>query len=311
MLSRRNVRIKVMQLLFALGRDEELNFKELQKRYKKTVEDTFELFSFTISALIDISRHATQEMEIRKGKHLPSEDDKSFTDKFFSNEIIQSLISTKFIDDSYKKKDFASKLSKDFTKKIYTDISKTSVYKDYMNNASDAMSHREILLEAFRHCRKDEYFNEVMEDNYPSWVDDKSLIVGAVKKVFKAFPDAGNEYFDTLLPDKETVEEFGANLLKKSHKNDKALLEIIEPILNNWDSDRIAIVDMILMKMGVTELVHFSTIPTKVTLNEYVEIAKSYSTAKSKDFINGILDKIKTDLAANGKIAKEGRGLEE
>lgn len=300
-----------MQLLFAMSRDEELTFKDIQKKYRELVDNTFELFSFTISALTEITKHSTNEKEIRQSKHLPSDDDKAFTDKFYSNDIIQSLLNSKFISKTAEKCDFKSKLSVDFTKKVYTDFAKTDDYKNYVFNDSDKQDHKEILLEAFRYCRKDEYFNEVMEDHYPSWVDDKSLVVGAVKKVIKAFPEAEDGYFDTLLPDKETVEEFGAELLKQSHKKDADLSKIINPVLNNWDSDRIAIVDMILMKMGVIEMLDFPTIPTKVTLNEYVEIAKAYSTAKSKDFINGILDKIKTDLLEQGKIVKEGRGLEE
>ena len=297
--------------MFALGRDEKLTYRNLKQNYKQVVNETFDLFSFTLFSLLEITKHAKDDMEKRKSKHLPSEEDKTFSDKFYENDIIKSLLESKFFQKQIEKLDFKSKISSDFSRKVYSDFSKTEEYKAYILNESVTLDHRNILLEAFRHCRKDEYFNEVMEDNYSCWIDDKSIIVGAIKKVIKAFPDAGNEYFDTLMPDKETVEEFGENLLELSHKNDRILLEIIEPVLKNWESDRIAVVDMILMKMAVSEMTEFPTIPLKVTLNEYVEIAKSYSTAKSKDFINGVLDKLKVDLTANGKIVKEGRGIEE
>lgn len=311
MLSRRSVRIKVMQLLFALGRDEKLTYRQIKQNYKQVVTETIDLFAFAIYAITEITKHAQEDKKKRLSKHLISEEDKKFEDKFYTNEIVQSLLQTKFLQKKIDKLDFAGKMSEDFSRKIYSDFSKTEAYKNYISENSEITNHRDILLEAFRHCRKDEFFNEVMEDNFSCWVDDKSIIVGAIKKVVKAFPEADNAYFETLLPDKETVEIFGTKLLEHTHKQDKALLATIEPVLKNWESDRIAVVDMILMKMAVSEMMSFATIPTKVTLNEYVEIAKLYSTAKSKDFINGVLDKLKDDLEASGQIAKEGRGLDD
>lgn len=311
MLSRRSVRIKVMQLLFALSRDEKLTFNDLKNRYSDMVDETFNLLFFTLSAIVQITSHAVQDKEKRQSKHLPSDEDKNFSDKFYQNEIIQAIANSSLLKKKAKKHDFETKISKDFSRKVYSDFSKTDLYKAYVYAESNTDSHREILLEAFRYCRKDEYFNEVMEDHFPCWVDDKSLIVGAIKKIVKAFPDVGEEFFDSLAPDEETIDDFGAALLENSHKKDDELLQIIEPVLKNWDSDRIAVIDMILMKLAVTEMISFTTIPTKVTLNEYVEVAKLYSTAKSKDFINGILDKLMKDLDSAGKIVKEGRGLDE
>ncbi|MCL4105748.1 UNVERIFIED_CONTAM: hypothetical protein GTU68_028625 [Idotea baltica] len=147
-----------------------------------------------------------------------------------------------------------------------------------------------------------------MEDAYAEWVDDKSLIIGAIKKSIKRLP-AEEDFFQTFFPEDETIKEFGQELLELCFEEDEELLEIIKPTLKNWDHERLAVIDMILLKMAIVEFVHFKTIPTKVTLNEYVEIAKLYSTPKSKDFVNGILDKTLTELKEKGKIVKEGRGL--
>ena len=135
-------------------------------------------------------------------------------------------------------------------------------------------------------------------------------MVGALKKTIRALP-VEDGFYNGFKPTVETTVDFGEVLLTKVHKEDKELLEVIEPTLKNWDADRVAIIDMILLKMALCELTSFPSIPTKVTLNEFVEISKLYSTDKSKDFINGILDRLMKKLNKDGKIAKEGRGLKE
>jgi N utilization substance protein B len=146
------------------------------------------------------------------------------------------------------------------------------------------------------------------EDRYNNWADDESLVMGAMKKTLKSMPVSG-PFYQEHEPSDETVREFGAELLMRTAQEDAALLAEIQPTLKNWDADRVAILDMIMLKMALCELLHFPTIPTKVTLNEFVEISKIYSTDKSKEFINGILDRLMKKLLEEGRIVKEGRGL--
>ena len=133
-------------------------------------------------------------------------------------------------------------------------------------------------------------------------------MVGAVKKTLKALP-AETYFYEDYRPQPDTVNDFGEKLLRAVIEDDEELLETIEPTLRNWDADRLATIDMILLKMAVCELLSFPSIPTKVTLNEFVEVSKLYSTEKSKDFINGILDRLMKQLEKEGKIQKQGRGL--
>jgi len=263
-----------MQLLFALSRDEQLTSRDLKNRYREGVSSSYELLLFTLSAFVSITKVSQEDKKNRKSKHLPTEEDKLFSDKLYTNEVVQALVNTKVLSKTAEKKNFDQLISVDFAKKVYFDFAKSEAYKAYASADSDLAQTREVLLELFRLCRKDDFFNETMEDHYPSWVDDKSLVVGSIKKIIKAFPEAPANYFNTLVPDSETVDEFGATLLSDCLKKDKELKSLIEPVINNWDTDRIAVVDMILMKMAVTEMLGFPTIPTKVTLNEYVEIAK-------------------------------------
>lgn len=306
MLSRRSVRVKVMQLLFNLGRDKDLTQKDVLKRYSQSVEDAYELYLLNFYALLRIVKWAVKDEEKRHGKHLPSDYDKKFTAKLYTNEAVQSAVKNEVLQKKFEQLSFPMMIDEDMTERIYKEFAKSDAYKEYITD--DNSDQTEILLELYRFCRQNELFNEAMEDAYSCWIDDKSLVVGAVKKSLKALPAEGT-FFRENLPQDETVSEFGEQLLRKCIEEDAELIRIIEPTLENWDKERVATIDLILLKMAVCEFLYFETIPMKVTLNEYLEIAKNYSTEKSKDFINGILDRLMKELTDAGKINKSGRGL--
>ena len=136
----------------------------------------------------------------------------------------------------------------------------------------------ELLLELYRFCRGKELFNEMVEDHYANWESDKSLVVGSVKKILKQLPDVDENFFESYYPEKEATKDYGEFLLLRTFGEDFVLLELIKPVLKNWDSERVAIIDMIILKMAVAELIFCTTIPPKVTLNEFVDVAKDYST---------------------------------
>jgi N utilization substance protein B len=161
-----------------------------------------------------------------------------------------------------------------------------------------------------RFLKHKESFTDILEDAFPNWVDDKSLILGALKKTFKALP-LKEGWLRDFYPDAQTVQQFGENLFIKTVSNREELKQIITPKLKNWKIDRLALIDKLCLEMAIVEFMHFPTIPVKVTINEYVDLSKRYSTDNSKEFINGLLDKVKVDLLANGKIIKQGRGLQQ
>jgi len=299
-----------MQILFALDRDKDLSLDEASKNYSKSIADCYNLLLFNLFVMVQLTKVSVEDDKLRKAKHLLTKEDKDFNPKFYKNDIVQGLVNNNSLNKDFAKHGFENKLDSDFFKKLYQAFAKNEKYLAYVFGDSSIDSHRDILLEMYRFCRQDEYFNEIMDDHFPSWIDDKSLIIGAVKKIVKAYPDAKDNFYKQFLPDSETVNDFGDVLLKKVAQEEEELLNIIKPVLQNWDHERLAIIDTILLKMALVEMTNFETIPTKVTLNEYVEVAKKYSTAKSKDFVNGILDKLLKDLEAAGKITKSGRGLE-
>lgn len=310
MLSRRNVRIKVMQVLYAAGRgDQNLDFGSIMQLYRKSISRSFELLLFNLDALIRIAAFARQDAAKKTAKLRPSDEDRRFTSKLYDNPPLQSLSENAELNRLFRAYKLDEKVDEDNVRLIYTDFAKTEEYKAYiLKEDTTNEDHIEMLLFLYKHCCADETFNELAEDSYPAWIDDKSLIVGSMKKVIKALPAESN-FHDAYRPPDEAVKEFGELLVDKSFRSDVELLEIIEPALKNWDAERVAVIDMILIKMALCEMMYFPSIPTKVTLNEYVEISKLYSTDKSKDFINGILDRLMKKLQKDGKIVKEGRGL--
>jgi len=311
MLSRRNIRIKVMQMLYTMSQDKELQFSEALKQFRKSFDSSYELYLFNVLQLIKVAEYSRQDAARRASKHLPTEEDKKFTSKLFDNSLMQSLATNEGLNELFHKNKLIEKIDNDAIFRLYKEFSEKEEYKEYCKNElTNDQDHKKILLALFKSLNSKESYSEELEDAYASWLDDKSLVIGSLKKTIKGLP-AKETFYNEYKPTEETTVDFGEVLLKKVHLEDKELLEVIEPTLKNWDADRVAIIDMILLKMALCELTNFPTIPTKVTLNEFVEISKLYSTDKSKDFINGILDRLMKQLDKEGKIEKEGRGLKE
>jgi N utilization substance protein B len=300
-----------MQLLYAKSTDELLTQKGSEQRYNRMIEQSYDVFLFTLFTIIQVTKIASEDETKKKAKHLPTEADKLFSAKLCDNALIRSLRDNPDLNKRFEKKSFNAITDRDLITKVYFQFAKEEAYQEYLGRTSTDEDHLEMLLELFRFCRKSELFNDIIGDQFLNWIDDKSLVIGSIKKVLKALPIEGDEFLKEYYPDDETVKEYGEMLLKRTFLGDAALLSQIQPILTNWDHERLALIDMILLKMAACEMLEFPTIPAKVTLNEYVEVAKSYSTDKSKEFVNGVLDKLMKELMNSGKLNKEGRGLVE
>lgn len=309
MLSRRNVRIKVMQQLYSLNQDKELTFKDIKSAYRHSPLNAFHLYLLNLYSIIKVCSFAVEDATNRKKKHLKSEEDLKFSDKLYTNPLVKSLATNPFLQKRLKTDRIGEGIDEDIFRKIYKEFTKEEKYVKYiMEDDTSSENLVELLLELYRVCRRNELFNEIMDDHYSGWPDDKSLVIGAVKKTLKVLPSQA-DFISEHLPDDETVTEFGETLLDKTYQSNSELDQLIKPVLVNWEAERIAIIDLILIKMAITEMVNIKTIPPKVTLNEYVELAKMYSTDKSQEFVNGVLDRLLKDLQEENKIIKEGRGL--
>jgi N utilization substance protein B len=204
------------------------------------------------------------------------------------------------------------KLDSEYVEIIFKKILDSEIYKDYMNSDVSSFNvDKKFVIDVFKIIiAPDEKLYEYIEDNKLTWLDDLPVVnTGVVKLLKKAKSNSEESYYLPRLFKDEEDKEFGIELLKKTILNQNKYNQEIAEKTTNWDSDRLAILDSILLKMAVCELQNFPSIPTKVTMNEYLEIAKEYSTPKSSVFINGILDKIVKEYSTSGKLNKTGRGL--
>ncbi len=298
-----------MQLLYSLDRDPGVNASEILKRYDKSVDLAYESLLFNIFLLVEVFHQAVADRDNRHAKHRPGEDDPLWNAKLYQNDLVQSLVLNKSLQTYFRKRFGTIKPDQDLMMKIYKTFGKTQEYRNYVIGETNEAAHREFLLDTYRDLRKNEIYEEIIDDQYSFWLEDKSLVIGAVKKIIKQLPNEDEKFYESYLPDDETVVEFGRHLIDVAMEQDALLEKLIEPTLKNWEMERLAILDVIIIKMALVEFIYFPTIPTKVTLDEYVDISKEYSTPKSKDFVNGILDTLMKSLIEEGKINKEGRGL--
>ncbi len=299
-----------MQSLYALDRDSELTFDNVLKNYRVSLEQSFDLYLFTFKFFYDVLQHASTDESTRHSKHLPSEKDRKFRAHIINNPLISSLKDNHYFQSKYRSSKYAS-IDEDIIRRIYYDFAKKEEYLAYATSENlKHEDHSNMLLMAYKHFNNNETFTEILDDNFGNWTDDKSLIIGTLKKTIRDLPVEG-DLFKKYVPAIETTDDFGIQLLNNVRKQNSELEEIIHPTLKNWDAGRVAVLDMILLKMAVSELMIFSSIPKKVTLNEYLDLSKLYSTDKSKEFINGILDRLMKELSKSGKIVKTGRGLNE
>lgn len=292
-----------------MSRDPELTNRQAIALYNDSIRQSFDLYLLSLLQTIRVAEYAEQDYQKKSSKLRPTAEDKAFRPKLCQNELIRSLQENKGLKSLFTTHKILERVTEDNSRLLYHDFAKTEKYHQYLSATTDEPDvHQQILLDLFKNLINNEIFEDIMDENFLTWQDDKSLIVGSMKKTLKSLP-ADNAFYQEYQPGDDTVREFGESLLDRVCREDEELLQIIEPTLKNWDAERVAVIDMILLKMAISELLNFSTIPTKVTLNEYVEISKLYSTDKSKDFINGVLDRLMKKLEKDGRITKEGRGL--
>jgi N utilization substance protein B len=295
MLSRRSVRVKVMQVLYAQSRDKELRDAEVLKLYRDSIEGTVNIFFFNLYLIIEVAKVSVEDEAKRISKYIVSEDDKLFKSTLYHNQIIKGLSDNKLLKSKFDELKFSEKVDIDIVRKLYKSFSLEQSYIDYWHSRKQENDDRAILLELFRFLRANDVFNELIEESYYQWFSEKSVVIGAIKKVIKR-DSFVEDFIVEYLPLAETIDNFGNRLLEKSISINSEIEKYVVPNLLKWDIDRIAAIDMIFIKMSLAEVLYFETIPCNVTLNEYVELSKDYSTEKSKEFINGVMDKVIRDL---------------
>jgi len=302
MISRRNIRVKVMQTLYSIE-TMEFDIKPGQevKILQKHFDQTRQLFVYLIYFITEVARYSETSAHQRASKHLPSEEDLHVNIKSAGNEIIWRI----FQDASYQKALKEDKpfllVDKELVRKIYQLLAATPEYQEYIAIESrDNKGEKDILTFIFSNLLlpSNDFMSHV-EELFTNWDDDCDMIN---LLVINYLQKPGSYNFQEILSREKW--EYGKKLLETVLEKKETTLGLIKPKLNNWDSERIATLDMILMEMGVCEFLFFETIPPKVTINEYIDLAKDYSTPQSGQFVNGILDNIHKDLVKENTMNK-------
>ena len=300
MISRRNIRVKVMQELYAQQSGETVE-KNAVANLQKQLEQTRQLFFYLLWFITEVARYAETDARIRASKNLPTEYDKNVNTKIAGNQLLWQILES----ESFKKESGARKVefsdTKEQVKKIYDALVASDEYQKYIRvNGRDKRSEKDILLFIFTDLMlPNEIFINYVEENFTNWDDDAEMMNQLIQNYLQK---PGSYNIQQMIGEEKW--KFAKDLLLTTREKSDYALELIKPKLKNWDFERIATLDMILMQMGVCEFLYFETIPPKVTINEYIDIAKEYSTQQSGQFVNGILDSIHKDLITQNKIYK-------
>ncbi|MDE3124582.1 MAG: transcription antitermination factor NusB [Bacteroidota bacterium] len=302
MISRRNIRVKVMQLLYIIesAKDPEC-FKNPVQQLENNFKKTGELFVYLIYFLTEVAKYAEQDAHIKANKNITSFEDLNVNTKIAGNQVIWQILELPAIQQAIKNLQPNVLVDKELVKKIYQNMTVSSEYKNYILDPNrDTKQEKAILLFIFNQfILSNEDFESHIEDLFPNWQDDGDLMMLFITEMIQK-PNSSN--YPVLLSEDKWM--FAKDLLMTAIEKKAFTMDLIKPKLNNWDAERIALLDMIIMRLGVCEFLYFETIPTKVTINEYIDIAKEYSTPQSGHFVNGILDSIHKELLAQGKIEK-------
>lgn len=314
MLSRRFIRIKVFQALYAYFQSEDKNTKKLESETFLSLERMHDLYLFLLTLGKELTHLSELRMEESKKKRLPTAEDLNPNTKFVDNKMLALLAGNASLNKQINDKKLSWSKDRELMLKFHTFVREHAIFQEYMSTTTSTFEQdQKLVVDLYKKIIPEfELLLSDLQDKSIFWgYDEIDFVLSMVLKSVKRFSPKSDE-FECLLPayrDKDEDKEFIRDLLRKTVDNDKENADLIAAKTKNWEVDRIAMVDILLMKMALTELLHFKSVPVKVTLNEYIELSKWYSTPKSKVFVNGILDKLVLELKEKGDLKKMGRGL--
>ncbi len=314
MLTRRHIRVKVMQCIYALTQSKDDSLEKQEKFLKVSIENMYTLYLLMLSLFVELHERAENQISLSSKKYLKnSTDSYPNKEKFLNNKLLQQIAGNKLLRDELSKRKLNNwYLNEDYIRIIYNEVMESDIYAIYMSNADTSYEEdKRLVIDLFRDIiAPNEKIYDYFEDDKLTWVDDIPIVNTFLLKQFKKVKEntVPSYFLPPLFKDDDDM-VYANRLLTKTLLNNSKLEKEIEGKTPNWDKDRIADIDAILLKMAICELLNFPSIPERVTINEFLEIAKEYSTPKSSIFINGILDKLVREYKEEGKLKKVGRGL--
>lgn len=313
MVNRRHIRIKVMQTIYAMHQNGSDNLEKEEKFLFYSIDAIQDLYLIMISSLIEICKKETEFLHKSSQKHLATPQERKPNEKFIKNAIFQILAENNSLSIALETRKINNwTLNDDYILILLNDIKQSKLYEKYMSNAVNTFGEdKEFIANLFQDVIvPNEKLYDYLEDNKLTWIDDIPVVNTEIIKQLKVIKpvEDGNLRVPKLFKDNED-RDFAKDLFRKTVLNEVELAKEYVDKTPNWDTERIAEIDTIILKMAICELLKFPSIPVKVTINEYLELAKEYSTSKSSIFINGILDNLVKELQTKNRIQKVGRGL--
>jgi N utilization substance protein B len=312
MISRRLLRIKALMALYAFNRREDVSLPHAEKELLFSIGKTYDLYHYLLLLVLEIADIASEKIDFALQKRMPTPEDLNPQRRFVDNKLIAQLrVNTQF-----NKYISTGKLSwanyQHIPRNLYGRMITSEIYEEYMstethNYTSDKRFIINLITDLFLNS---EDLQSNLEEQSIYWNDDLEYISTMIEKTLKKFKAESGENM-SLMPlfKNEEDEDFVKILFRKAVMHSKKCSELIDKNTTNWEVDRIALMDILVMQLAITEILEFPEIPVKVTLNEYIEIAKYYCTSKSSTFVNGILDNIVKEIRLAGLLNKTGRGL--
>ena len=303
MISRRNIRIKVFQTIYELGQQYDDVNKDLpSKTLDEKIKETSALLAAVTHLMFVLAEYVLIHANQKASKYTATHADLNVNKKLAGNIIIQQLRKNNSFAEVVKTARVASLFEDEFIKKLFQTLLQSDEYKKYLlSEERSAQDEKAILQFILKNCI---FSNEVasgfLSERYLSWYNDVEMIEAWMDKILNS---AASFNFTKLISADKL--EFAHELVNVYYEKKDAVFTLIEPKLVNWDADRVALIDLILLHLGICEMLYFNTIPVKVTINEYIDLAKSYSTLQSGQFVNGLLDNVHKDLLKDNKLHKE------
>ncbi len=308
MLSRRQLRIKVLQSLYAFFQGKKTDLASAERELFRSIDKVNELYIYLLLFLQELSEADQQDAGELGQKFYPNQDEVDAKSRLHSLKFTQALASS----DEFRQQVAHYKLSwqvnQDIIRKIYLEIKKSEEYRSLIRGEN--VDEKDFLVEMVKkYFLQVETLSHQLEEENIFWLDDLDFICHIIIRMIKSFYDSGNFALSPLYKDEEDDKDFVKTLFAKTILNNPEYEAAISERTKNWEVERIALMDILILKMALAELIHFPNIPVKVSINEYIDISKEYSTPKSKQFVNGVIDKLAIDYKDQGKIVKSGRGL--
>ena len=301
------IRLKIVQIIYAYYQNGGKNLDTAEKELFFSLSKAYDLYNYLLLLMVEVTKQANKKLNAAKNKLIPTKEELFPNTKFVENRFIAQLEVNKQLLDFAGNQKKTWENEADFVKSLCEQIMESDIYKEYM--ASETSSYEEDR-EVWRKIYKKIIFNnaeldQVLEDQSLYWNDDKEIVDTFVLKTIKRFEEK-NGAKQELLPEFKDDEDqdFARRLFRRAILNSDYYRHLISENTKNWDLDRVAFMDVIIMQIALAEVLSFPNIPVSVSLNEYVEIAKLYSTPKSGGFINGTLDGIVNQLKKENKLTK-------